>query len=76
MTEKLTKEQALQALGRALFGKNNLIASDFQQTSAKNVKLNFLQDSEGVLIQFAVSHHALGKALDQEAYDALEVLRE
>jgi hypothetical protein len=53
-----------------------LIGSDFADISAWTVKREFPQDpGGGMLIQFSISHHALGKIYDsEETVRAVEVL--
>lgn len=65
---------ALKKLGAALFGKNNLIGTDFKDVAAEEVKRDFVQGDNGVRIQFTVSSHALGKVLTAESAEALEFL--
>ena len=74
MPEPMKKERALQVLAKALFCKSNLIGSDFKRASAVDVNIEFPQGSGGVFIQFAVSHHALGKVITEEVSEALKVL--
>ncbi len=66
--------RAMRKLCEAVFGRNNLIGTDFADVSVKRVDHEFEQDRAGVRIQFTVSNHALGKLdVDQsvEVYDAL-----
>ncbi len=71
----MSKGRAVQQLGRIIFGRNNLIGTDFEDAKALRIERKFTQDSHGgVLIQFSISNHALGK-LDPKVHDALgEVL--
>lgn len=68
----MTTGTQLQSLGRLIFGRNNLIGSDFAHAKAWEIKHEFPQDpGGGVLIQFAVSYHALGKlAMSEQDADA------
>lgn len=72
----MSKERALQVLCARIFDRNNLIGSDFADVSAWTVERKFTQDrGGGMLIQFAISHHALGKVHDsEESVKAAEVL--
>ena len=72
----MSKERALRVLCARIFGRNNLIGSDFADVSAWTVKQKFPQDpGGGMLIQFSISHHALGKIYDsEETVRAAEVL--
>ena len=75
MSNRRNKWKALRTLGGALFGRNNLIATDFEDISATRVDRTFEQDSAGVQIQFTVSNNALGKIMaSQEIADALAEL--
>lgn len=76
MTEnEWTQIEALWTLCAAIFGRNNLIDSDFADVKAWQVKRRFSQDSNGVLIQFCISNHAIGKVTSsQEIADAIDVL--
>ena len=75
--ENREKSRALLELGRIIFGRNNLIGSDFEDAKALRIKRKFVQDSAGgILIQFSVSCHALGKVDSKELGDALEKLLE
>ena len=64
----------LRKLGSALFGRNNLIGSDFADVSAYRVHRDFPQDQTGILIQFVVSNHAVSKIQSEEVSEALETL--
>ena len=68
------KIHALRDLGEAIFGRNNLIGSDFDDVDARVVERKFEQDSRGVRIQFCISTHALGKVMSKEASAALDIL--
>ena len=69
------KARALQKACREIFGRNNLIGTDFDDAKALRVERPFLQDSRGgVLLQFTISNHALGKIMTKELHDALNVL--
>ena len=72
----MNKGRAVQQLGRIIFGRNNLIGTDFEDAKALRIERKFTQDPHGgVLIQFAISNHALGK-LDPKVHDALDGLLE
>ena len=65
---------AMRKLCEAIFGRNNLIGTDFADVNVRRVDREFEQDRAGVRIQFTVSNHALGKlSVDEsgEVYDAL-----
>ena len=67
--------KALRTLAQAVFGRNNLIGTDFEDISAKRVRRSFEQDSAGVQVQFTISNDALGKIMaSQEIADALSEL--
>ena len=64
--------RALRAIGLAVCGRNNLIASDFADISAVEMEREFVQGVHGVRITFTVSNHALGKVGDvSDAINAL-----
>ena len=70
----MTKGQAVKKLC-GLIGRGNMIASDFADMKAWEVERPFPQDSGGgVLVQFTISHHALGKLAPQELQEALDTL--
>ena len=71
----MTKGAALKKLC-GLIGRGKLMGSDFADIKAWKVERPFPQDdSGGVLIQFTISHHALGHISPaQEKQEALEVL--
>ena len=58
----------------ALFGRNNLIGTDFADLKAERKDHEFCQDSAGVVFQFCVSNHALGKVMTEDVSDALNKL--
>lgn len=70
----MRKVDALKKLGAALFVRNNLIGTDFEDVAAELVSRDFEQGDEGVRIQFTVSTHALGKVLTEDSAEALEFL--
>ena len=74
MATEQEKIRALQTLGAALFGRNNLIGSDFDDVGAWKVERKFAQDGNGILIQFSVAWHAIGKVQSAEVSEALDVL--
>ena len=56
---------ALREFGKVIFGRNNLIGTDFSDVLAH-------KDKQGVTFQFHISHNALGKVqAPHEAYVAL-----
>ncbi len=64
-----------QVVGRLLVDRSNLIGTDFADVSASKTEREFPQDTGGgVLIQFAVSHHAIGKLGDPSLADALKTM--
>ena len=73
-TDEARRRQAIQKIGKILFGRNNLIPSDFADARAFEVERPFFQDRAGVLIQFVVSHHALGKIEDGTLGETIELL--
>ena len=57
--------KALWEFGKVIFGRNNLIGTDFSDVLAH-------KDEQGVTFQFHISHNALGKVqVSHEAYVAL-----
>ena len=70
----IAQVRSLRTLCEAIFQRSNLISTDFADCSAWNVERTFWQGEGGVLIQFAISHHALGKLMTEEAQKALETL--
>ena len=73
----MNKGRALRLVGRTIFGRNNLIGTDFAGVSAREVDTEFEQDSSGgIRVCFSVSHHALGKIMTEELSEALDRLLE
>ena len=73
----MSKGSELQRVGRHIFGRNNLIGTDFEDVSAWKIDRKFVQTSSGgILIQFAISHHALEKIATEELDKALAALLE
>ena len=73
----MNKSRAVQQLGRIIFGRNNLIGTDFEDAKALRMERKFTQDAHGgVLIQFSISNHALGKIASASLYEALDNLLE
>ena len=74
------KNHALVKLGAAIFGRNNLVGTDFGDVRARRIEKKFIkgglvQDTEGVRIMFSISNHALGKVIgSQEEDEALASL--
>ena len=66
--------QAVRTLCSAIFGPNNLSATDFADVRAWQIARRFSQDNNGVMIQFCVSNHALGKVTNEDVKAALGVL--
>ena len=66
--------QALRTLCAAIFGRSNLIGTDFADVDAYNIERRFSQGESGVLLQFSISSHALGKIASKEVGDALKTL--
>ena len=69
--QELDRVEALRTLCAEIFGRNNLIDTDFADVGAWKVEKQFMQDVSGVTIQFTISEHALGKlgrhaAMDEE----------
>ena len=58
---EMDRVEALRALCAEIFGRNNLIDTDFADVGAWKVEKEFMQDVSGVTIQFTISEHALGK---------------
>lgn len=67
-----TDYQDLQDFCKALFDRSNLMAGDFKDISAIQIKRTFAQGSTGVRFTFDVSDNAIGKvtAGDTKAADA------
>ena len=74
MATEREKVRALMTLGKAVFDRNNLIVTDFEDTKAFQIEREFSQGQTGVLIQFSISHHALGKIATADTCKALDVL--
>ena len=71
----MDRTQAVRILCSRIFGRNNLISSDFEDVDVWKVEREYTQTSSGgVLVQFSISLHALGKIMDEEAHDALVAL--
>ena len=72
----MNRRAALWRLCQAIFGpRSNLIGTDFADVQLWVVERKFPQDANGVVIQFAISNHALEKVIaTQESADALECL--
>ena len=71
----MTRGMALQKLCGVIFGRNNLVGTDFRDILAWNVERKSVQEVEGgVLIQFVITNHALGKLDFSGTHDALELL--
>ena len=74
MTKARKKARELLKAGRIIFGRTNLIGTDFEDVSALNVDREFVQTSAGgIHIQFSISHHALAKIATKDL-DALVAL--
>ena len=74
MTADRDTIRVLRAMGAAIFGRNNLIASDFDDVGAWKIERDYSQDSNGILIQFSIAWNAIGKVQSAEVSDALDVL--
>lgn len=74
MANELTKIRALCKVGAAIFGRNNVIGTDFADIRVCRIEREFPQDSSGVKIQFTISNHALGKLSNGDVATALDVL--
>ena len=74
IADESRRRMAIQKIGKIIFGRNNLTASDFADARAFEVERPFFQDRAGVLIQFVISHHALGKIADGTLGDTIDLL--
>ena len=74
MATESEKTKALRTMGAAIFGRNNLIDSDFEDVGAWRIQRTYPQDGNGILIQFSISWHAIGKVQSTEVSDALDIL--
>ena len=81
MAEEITNEerhrnrlQALRTVGNALFGCNNLTATDFADIQSYRVDWDTAQDSHGIRFQFIVANNAMQKVKREDVSDALNVL--
>lgn len=57
-----------------LFERSNLIGTDFQDIVVNKIESEFEQDRAGLRIEFSVSHHAIGKRLNEEMSEAYNVM--
>ena len=76
MTDERIANRKLIALCHAIFTKN-LIGTDFDDVKVLDVRgRDFPQQpgGDGLNISFSVSAHAIGKIMDENVKDALEVL--
>ena len=71
MSTEAEKSRALLKFCRALFGRKNLIGTDFKDASALKVNRPFVQGSGGVHIQFTVCWDAIGKVNSDGLYKLL-----
>ncbi len=73
--EKIRKTAAMRQLCEAIFGRNNLIGTDFDDVKAFRVEGRDLHQSggSGIHICFTVSWHAIGK-LSPDSSDPLKQL--
>ena len=71
--EHIAKWRALREFVRGVFGRNNLIGSDFEDIKATRIKRKFEQGTGGIRVSFSISYHALGK-LSGEVQDAKQLL--
>ena len=75
--EEREKLDALKEVCRAIAGFSNAIPTDFHGIKAWEINRKFTQGEGGLLIQFAISNHAIGKAVrSQEEADAFSALRQ
>lgn len=59
----------------AIFGKNNLIGTDFGDVKVWKINRRHIQETDGgYLMQFSISNNAMGKILTAEIEGALQVL--
>ncbi|MDE0123855.1 MAG: hypothetical protein OXN97_04675 [Bryobacterales bacterium] len=70
----MNEKQALIAFCREVFRTRNLIGTDIEDVKLEAVERAFVQDNNGVRVQFTVSRHFLGKAMNQDLIDAMSVL--
>ena len=68
------KLRAMRVIANVLFGRNNLIATDFADILSHRVDWETWQDNHGIRFQFIVANNAMGKVMNQEVSDALSVL--
>lgn len=74
--EEREKVDALKEVCRSIAGFSNAIGSDFHGITACEIEHDFSQGKGGLLIQFAISNHAIGKAVRSQAEaDAFNALR-
>ena len=72
---EMSTGRAAKELCRIIGGRNNLVGTDFADGKAWKIKRPFAQDPEGgYLIQFAISHHAIGKLSSPELQTVIETL--
>lgn len=74
--DKIERNKQLVRFCRELFDTSNLIYSDFDDVSIKNIKRPFIQCNEGVLVQFSVSYNLIGKANNKVSESLHILLRE
>lgn len=69
--------KALAILCEALFGRNNLIATDFGEVrvSSETSVASRGQQVSGRTVSFFIANDAMGKIMDKEVADALDTLR-
>lgn len=68
------KLRAVRVIANVLFGRNNLIVTDFADIRSHRVDWETWQDNHGIRFQFIVANNAMGKVMNQEVSDAPSVL--
>ena len=66
--------KALRAVCLAIFGRNNLLSTDFADIRVDIVKREMVQSKEGYRFQFTLSTDAIGKVMTEEISHAIDVL--
>lgn len=65
--------RALRTFAQGVFGKKNLIGTDFADIEVERIDRKFVQGTGGIRVSFSISYHALGK-LSGEVQDAKQLL--
>ena len=68
------KLRAMRVVANALFGRNNLITTDFADIRSSRVDWETWQDDHGIRFQFIVANNAMGKVMNEDVSGALSVL--